>query len=155
LRESIHHGTAQGERSAVTLSFRYAVEGKEHLYDVSRSWGVEDGRVREDLRVFRDGLHDGWLSENWAQLVEELFPVDIAQLFFFDAEKIRTLAEDESSSKALEAAIKALLGLDVVERLIADSTVLQARLAKKIGPSNGQASAPNLEQQLLDCQAEV
>ncbi len=42
-----------------------------------------------------------------------------------------SLAEDESSSKALGAAIKSLLGLDIVERLITDSTVLQTRLAKR------------------------
>ena len=33
------------------------------------------------------------------QLVEELFPLDISQLFFFDAEKIRSLARDFSSSR--------------------------------------------------------
>ena len=102
--------------------------------------------------MFHDGFSDGWLSDNWPQLVEELFPLDISQLFFFDAEKIRTLAEDESSSKALETAIKSLLGLDIVERLIADSTVLQARLAKKAARGQEQADAATLEQRLLDCQ---
>jgi DNA sulfur modification protein DndD len=154
LRESVHHGSAPGERAGVTLSFRYATEGTEHLYEVCRTWSAEDGRLREELRVHRDGLHDSWLSDNWPQLVEELFPLDIAQLFFFDAEKIRSLAEDESSSRALEAAIKALLGLDVVERLIADSAVLQARLVKKLGTSQEQADASALEQQLQECQSQ-
>src|SRR5438105_2810998 len=36
LRESVHHGIEPGERAGVTLSFRYAVEGTEHLYDVRR-----------------------------------------------------------------------------------------------------------------------
>jgi DNA sulfur modification protein DndD len=85
------------------------------------------------LRVFKDGEPDPWVSDNWPQLVEELFPLDISQLFFFDAEKIRSLAEDESGSRALGAAIKTLLGLDIVERLITDSTALQTRLAKRAG----------------------
>jgi DNA sulfur modification protein DndD len=131
LRECIHHGLEEREPAAVALSFRYATEGTERLYDLCRTWRVTDGRVREDLRLLQDGLPDQWLSENWPQMVEELFPLEISQLFFFDAEKIRSLAEDETSSKALGAAIKSLLGLDIVERLITDSTVLQTRLASK------------------------
>jgi DNA sulfur modification protein DndD len=91
---------------------------EEHLYDVCRSWRVVEGRVREELRVLKDGVPSLWLADNWPQLMEDIFPLDISGLFFFDAEKIRTLAEDETSSKALGAAIKSLLGLDIVERLI-------------------------------------
>jgi DNA sulfur modification protein DndD len=146
LRQSIHYGAKGSETAGVTLSFRYATDGEEHLYNVCRSWRVAEGRLREELRVLQDGLPDLWLSDNWPQLVEELFPLDISQLFFFDAEKIRVLAEDESSSKALGAAIKSLLGLDVVERLITDSTVLQGRLAKKLGTPEQQAQVEALEQ---------
>jgi len=155
LRQSIHHGTAGCESASVSLSFRYASDGDEHLYDVCRIWRVTDGRLREDLRVLQDGLPDQWLSENWSQLVEELFPLDISQLFFFDAEKIRVLAEDDSSSKALGAAIKSLLGLDIVERLIADSTAMQARLAKKLGTPEHQAQVETLEQRAREHQSRL
>ena len=144
LRQSIHHGVPPNQGAGVALSFRYAADGEEHLYDVCRSWKVSDGRLREDLQVMRDGLPDQWLSDNWPQLVEDLFPLDISQLFFFDAEKIRVLAEDESSSKALGAAIKSLLGLDIVERLITDSTAMQARLAKRLGTPEHQAQVEAL-----------
>src|SRR5579871_2342091 len=146
LRQSIHHGVNGSEAAGVSLSFRYAADGEEHLYDVCRTWKVAEGRLREDLRVLQDGVPDQWLSENWPQLVEDLFPLDISQLFFFDAEKIRVLAEDESSSKALGGAIKSLLGLDIVERLIIDSTAMQARLAKKLGTPEHQAQVEALEQ---------
>ena len=81
--------------------------------------------------MFKDGVYDAWYSDNWPQQVEELVPLEISQLFFFDAEKIRTLTEDETSRQALGAAIKSLLGLDIVERLIADTAVIQARQAKE------------------------
>lgn len=155
LRQSIHHGVSGAEGASVSLAFRYAADGDERLYEVKRSWKVFDGRVREELLVFQDDMHDAWLSENWPQLVEDLFPLDISQLFFFDAEKIRALAEDESSSKALGAAIKSLLGLDIVERLIADSTVLQTRLAKRLGTPEHQAQVEELEQRLKKHQTRV
>jgi DNA sulfur modification protein DndD len=146
LRESTHRGVQGTEKAGVSLSFRYAADGEEHLYDVCRSWRITRGRIREELRIDQDGAPDPWISDNWPQLVEELVPLDISQLFFFDAEKIRSLAEDESSSKALGAAIKSLLGLDIVERLITDSTVLQTRLARRAGTPEHQAQLESLEQ---------
>ncbi len=135
LRRSIHHGAKELEGAGVSLSFRYASQGEEHLYDISRSWSARGGKLREDLRVLRDGLHDRRYSEHWNQLVEEFFPLEVSQLFFFDAEKIRSLAEDETSSEVLGTAVKALLGLDVVERLISDAGVLEAKLTTELDES--------------------
>jgi DNA sulfur modification protein DndD len=147
LRESVHHGVPETDGAGVALSFRYATDGQDHRYEVRRSWKVADGRFRETLSVYQDGLYSTALSGNWPQLVEELIPLEISQLFFFDGEKIRALAEDSSSSAALGAAVKALLGLDLVERLIADATVLQARLAKQAGTPEQRAQVEELERQ--------
>jgi DNA sulfur modification protein DndD len=155
LRQCIHEGAAPAEGAAVALSFRYAADGEECVYDVARSWHFATGRLREQVRVYRDGLPGEWLSENWGPFAEELFPLEISQLFFFDAEKIRTLAQDETSSKALGAAIKAVLGLDIVERLIADAAIVQARLAKKEGTPEQRAEAEALENQMGECQQRV
>src|SRR5437868_6836873 len=51
LRLSVHRAAPPASRAGVMLTFRYAVDGQEHLYDVRRFWTVEDGRVHEDLRV--------------------------------------------------------------------------------------------------------
>ena len=108
--------------------------------------------MREELRVFQDGLPDAGTRSNWNQLVEDFFPLEVSQLFFFDAEKIRSLAEDETSSQVLGTAVKSLLGLDIVERLITDSTVLQTRLAKRAGTPEHQAQVESLEQLLHEHQ---
>lgn len=150
LRESIHRGVDPSEGAAIQLSFRYASKGNVQLYDVTRSWSDVRGRIRESVRVCRDGEVDGWLSDNWSQLVEELIPFGIAQLCFFDAEKIRFLAEDETSTDALATAIKSLLGLDLVERLLTDAGVLEGRLAKRARKS---ADLQEVEQLELDLQA--
>ncbi len=81
---------------------------------------------------------DRWHSEHWNQLVEDFFPLEVSQLFFFDAEKIRSLAEDETSSQVLGSAVKSLLGLDVAERLIADASVVEANLGKNWKTTNSQ-----------------
>lgn len=150
LRQSIHHGIPPEEGAGVTLSFHHTADGEPHDYEVRREWRLEEGRVRENLLVLQDGLPNYSITRTWAQVVEELIPLEISQLFFFDGEKIRSLAEDASSSEALGAAIKALLGLDLVERLIADASVLQGRLAKQVALPEQQAEAVGLEQQLDD-----
>jgi DNA sulfur modification protein DndD len=155
LRQSVHHGVSPAEGAGITLTFRHAVEGQEHRYEVRRAWKVEDDKFRDSLSVFQDGLFSSALSGNWTQLVEELIPLEISQLFFFDGEKIRALAEDASSGEALGASIKALLGLDIVERLIADAVVLQTRLARQAGTPEQRAQAAALEEQYRDLKGQV
>ncbi|HEX5273059.1 MAG TPA: DNA sulfur modification protein DndD [Gemmataceae bacterium] len=155
LRQSIHQGTEPADGAGVNLTFRYVTDGQEHVYEVRRAWQVQDGRVRESLAVYQDGLYSSSLSGSWPQVAEELIPLEISQLFFFDGEKIRSLAEDASSSAALAAAVKALLGLDIVERLVADAAVLQARLAKQAGPPETRAEAGALEERLRALQAQI
>lgn len=155
LRECIHRSAEPSEGASVALSFRYAAEGEEHLYAVRRAWQVKEGKLRESLHVSCDGRHDRWLSDNWPQLVEELMPLGISQLFFFDAEKIRYLADDETGNQALGAAIKSLLGLDLAERLIADASVLEGRLAKRMVADQDRGELDELEKQIAEAETEV
>ncbi len=155
LAASINHGASLADGAAIELAFRFAAEGEEHLYDVTRSWSVAGDTVREKVEVSKDGQPDGWLSDNWHQVVEELIPFGIAQLCFFDAEKIRFLAEDETSAEALGVAIKSLLGLDLAERLIADATSLEGRLAKRLRRSPDMEQVQRLEADLATLQAKI
>jgi DNA sulfur modification protein DndD len=155
LRHSIHHAVDAADGAGITLTFRYASDGEQHLYEVSRSWSEARGKIRERIAVRRDGDIDAWLSDNWSQIVEEIIPHGIAQLCFFDAEKIRHLAEDESSTRTLGDAIKSLLGLDLAERLVADTLVLEGKLAKRATRSEELGLLERLEADLRAKQAEV
>lgn len=148
LRDTINNGVSPETGAGVALSFSIATNGVPAEYEVRREWHVSEGKVKESLVVHRDGFPDYSVTRQWPQLVEELLPIEISQLFFFDAEKIRALAEDASSSETLGAAIKALLGLDIVERLVADAGVLQARLAKQAGAPEDRAEVEELERSL-------
>lgn len=155
LRDSIHHGADADEGAEISLSFRYVSEGEQHLYEVTRSWYPVGSRIRESVHVTRDGVTDTWLSDNWNQLVDELIPVGIAQLCFFDAEKIRFLADDETSTQALGDAIKSLLGLDLAERLIADASVLETRIVKRRTKSAELTQIDELEKELAAKQTAI
>src|SRR3954452_5821721 len=55
LLQSVHLAASPAEGAGVWLSFRYAADGREQVYEVRRDWKLEDGRVRESLLVLQDG----------------------------------------------------------------------------------------------------
>jgi DNA sulfur modification protein DndD len=155
LRESINRGVPASQGAAICLSFQYASDGEQNTYEVQRQWSMRGSKVKESVVVKKNGETDRWLSENWAQQVEDLLPQGISQLCFFDAEKIRFLAEDETSNDTLGSAIKALLGLDLAERLIADTSVLEGRIAKRARPSAQKTELEALENALTEKSVDV
>ncbi|HID21112.1 MAG TPA: DNA sulfur modification protein DndD, partial [Planctomycetaceae bacterium] len=155
LKASIHRGADAGEGASVAIRFRYASEGQEHVYELRRTWWVRKNRVREKLYVSKNGQPDRWLSDHWNEVVEELIPLGISQLFFFDAEQIRFMAEDARANGKLGAAVKSLLGLDLAERVIADSSVLEARLAKRTQPTADERDLQELDDALAAKEAAV
>jgi DNA sulfur modification protein DndD len=126
LAESVHNSKVTGEqtnRASVELVFSYAKLGLINVYRVSRSWIVHNHIVTETLKIFQDDSLIQNLNQEQAQgFLNELIPIGVSDLFFFDGEKIAQLAEDNEGS-ALAESVKKLIGLDLVEKLIADITV--------------------------------
>lgn len=127
LRRSINSSATPGEEASVTLQFRQWSNGREHTYHVRRTWAANGHGVVENVAITRDGSFDKVLTETWSEFVEELLPVEISQLFFFDGEKIEGFADVETSTQLLAKAIHSLLGLDVVNRLTTDLVALERR----------------------------
>lgn len=118
--------------ASVGIEFSYSDAGKLHVYEVTRSWGRSSGgKTTERLDVKRDGESLGELgSEQWQDFIRELIPPGVSTLFFFDGEKIQQLADDLTDQAALAGSIKALLGVNLIERLQSDITIYQARLSQ-------------------------
>lgn len=161
LRECIHrahNSIAKPTRAAVELTFRYAQYGVISSYQLTRDWFVDHaGKVKEGLIISRDGHSLTELSYDQAQaFLNELIPIGVSELFFFDGEKIASLAE-ETSGGALRESINKLLGLDLIERLHSDlSVIIKGRSIKKASEDRKQKIADaertykNLEEQLAD-----
>lgn len=127
LRGSINRLAAPQDGAQVEVQFRRTSAGTERRYALRRCWSVHKAKLRETFEVLVDGAFDRVLTEQWAEYVDELLPPRIAPLFFFDGEKIEQLADLRKSSEIIGVAIKALLGLDIVERLELDLEVLERR----------------------------
>ncbi|WP_299575207.1 DNA sulfur modification protein DndD [uncultured Williamsia sp.] len=125
IRGLIHRGVPASEGAAVELTFTAHQEGQEHTYWIRRSWKSES--FREILLVSVDGRHHPSLASTWNEHVETFLPRGITGLFFFDGEQIEALADLDRSRQVLASALAALLGLDLVERLATDLSVLKRR----------------------------
>lgn len=106
--------------AGVKLDFDFGRQGKRLDYSVQRSWSVRGNQVHELIEIHQDGkLIQGLTEQQKQAFLNELIPIGVADLFFFDGEKIAELAEDDNNH-ALSDAINRLLGLDIIDRLRAD-----------------------------------
>ncbi len=134
LNELIHNGINHAQRprdASVSLTFTYNKDGKESEFTVVRSWERDK---KDKLFLQQDGEALSELNYEQCQgFLNELIPNGIADLFFFDGEKIAALAEDESG-KVLQTAVRRLLGLDLVSKLRNDLSIyLKRQDAKGLG----------------------
>ena len=136
LRDHIHRdrdSLIQPVTAAVSIEFDYSRGGKSATYLVRRSWEPKGASsITEELDVLRNGEKlDEVESQFWPDFIRSLIPPGVSQLFFFDGEKIKRLAEGHTEAEALADSVKALLGLDLVERLQTDLDIYCARELKK------------------------
>jgi DNA sulfur modification protein DndD len=123
LSERIHN-----DREAAAIELTLTIAGmRDEPLTVRRQWRKGARSTTDDLDVFVGGSYDEGLSECWDEIIEQLAPLAIARLFFFDGEKIEALADLESAATSLRTAVGSLLGLDLVEQLRTDLVAVQRR----------------------------
>ena len=71
LARSIHQGIESATSAEILLLFHTVAEEQDAYFEVRRSWHVREGRLKEILSVFKDGVYDAWYSDNWPQQVED------------------------------------------------------------------------------------
>lgn len=153
LRGSIHNsqGSIGPASSAfVEVQFEYGKLGERLSFRVQRAWSLKGSRVSEELRIWQDDEQIRGVDRVDAQsFLNELIPLGVSNLFFFDGEKISELAEDQDGS-ALKDAVRRLVGIDVAERLRND---LGAYLRRWTVKSVGQADQSKLSKLRDDYEA--
>lgn len=118
----------------IGIDFLYFKLGISIRYKVVRSWIVNGKQVKETLTILQDGEPiPEFTGEQCQAFLNELIPLGVSELFFFDGEKIASLA-DEGGDVALKDAIRKLLGLDIIERLNSDLHIYARKQNNKLLP---------------------
>lgn len=120
-----------GEEDCCFVEMHFSVLEQEMVtYQIRRLWNPKRKQLKLETQVKKNGISDGVLSGNWDLFVEEILPRAIAPFFFFDGEKMAELASSDHDSH-IHSSIRSLLGIDIIDQLIADlQTVLSANQKK-------------------------
>lgn len=127
MASSINRSCVQ-QGASVGVRFGVQSHGRQRVYEVERTWSIKGPGITEALDVRIDGVQDSEASERWAEFVEALVPSQISDLFFFDGERIESLADPERSAELIRTGLHSLLGLDLVDDLSKSLGVLDRRL---------------------------
>lgn len=114
------HKDHKDEGASISLNFRKQTRGKEENFKVVRMWKKNGDKIKENLFVYVNDNLDDLITKDWDNFIEQILPAKVAQLFFFDGEKIEQLADLDQSKEVLRKAIDSLLGLEIVTRLNLD-----------------------------------
>ena len=152
LEKSIHRSEGslvKSNNATIKLKFNYANMGVIKHYTVTRNWMVSGKKITETLTIAENDEELTELNAEQCQgFLNELIPIGVSDLFFFDSEKIAELAED-TGGYALGDAIKKLLGLDLIDTLNADLTVLLRNESKKSTTLETQKEINKSEKELI------
>jgi len=148
LSRCINRGTTAEEGAAVEILFESSAGGDTDEYRLHRSWRLNRTKIGETVEVFHNGQFDRLLTDDWDEQVNAFIPFELADLFFFDGEKIEELADPAKSAAVLNTAIHSLLGLDLVDRLTTDLIAFEKRKALSAASQEELAVVKQIEDRL-------
>jgi len=124
---SIHRylGTKKSaDEASIIVEFQFAQEGGIIEYQVRRTWQNNDDKIDEQFSIQKKKLEDENFTKldsieesEWQIFINQLLPRGITKLFFFDGEKIQSIADSGNEDNHIRSSFDALLGLDLVKQL--------------------------------------
>lgn len=149
LSQCINRNTSPTETTRIELAFRH-IQGDPFVnLRIVRYWTKDLKDGKDVLGVLID---DEWpdraLVNTWDEFIENLLPLAISNLFLFDGEQVKELAEQDIPPPSVVKAIESLLGLELADRLAQDIDILVRRKQKNIDPQKQVADLDEIDRKL-------
>ncbi len=149
LSQSVNRNTTPTEKARIELAFEVIQDDKLTTLRVIRYWTPDPKDGKDTLGVLVDEeWPDKALANTWDEYIENLLPIGISNLFLFDGEQVKELAELETPPPIVVGAIQSLLGLELAERLSTDLDILVSRKRREIASAKDLATLEEIEQKL-------
>jgi len=152
-KEQLSKTTDPVADTRIELLFEHIENDKPIKYRVVRSWTKNPKDGKDTLGILGDS--DTWpdaLVNIWDEYIENLLPLGISNLFLFDGEQVKELADQETPPPIVVEAIRGLLGLELADRLAIDLDILVNRKLKEVGNSKDLANLEEIETRLIQQQ---
>lgn len=156
LSQSVNRNTPPTEKARIELAFEVIQDDKPTTLRIVRYWEKEPKDGKDTLGIILDEeWPDKALANTWDEFIENLLPLGISNLFLFDGEQVKELAELETPPQVVVSAIQSLLGLELSERLATDLDILVSRKRKEIANAKELATLKEIEQKFKQQKAEL
>ena len=145
LIQSVNNQTSPVDKTRIELVFECLRNDQWANLRVVRTWtkNLKDGK--DSLGILEENWLDAALTNTWDEYIETILPLGISNLFLFDGEQVKELAELETPPQAVVDAIQSLLGLELAERLAGDLDILVARKRKALANTFQLANLEDIE----------
>ncbi|MEQ8386780.1 MAG: DNA sulfur modification protein DndD [Coleofasciculus sp. A1-SPW-01] len=151
LSQCVNRNTPPTEKTRIELAFEVVEEDKPRTLRIVRYWTKDPKDGKDTLGILVDEeWPDKALANTWDDYIENLLPLGISNLFLFDGEQVKELAELETPPPLVVSAIQSLLGLELAERLSTDLDILASRKRRDIANQKELETLDNIEAKLID-----
>lgn len=148
LKQAVNKQALPYETTSVELLFEHIYNNMQVEFRIKRSWTRNPKNGKDILGVLIDEWPDSAWAETWDERIEDFFPIGISNLFLFDGEQVKELAEQDSPPAVVVQAIQSLLGLELAERLAVDLDILANRKRRDLATSKELATLEEIEKNL-------
>jgi DNA sulfur modification protein DndD len=148
LTQSVNNQTSSLEQTRIELTIEHIIDDQWKELKIVRTWTKNPKDGKDNLGVLDGEWFDTALANTWDEYIETLLPLGISNLFLFDGEQVKELAEQDTPPQAVIDAIQSLLGLELAERLFIDLEVLAGRKRKALANSFQLANLEEIENKL-------
>ena len=155
LSQCVNRNTPPTEKSRIELAFEHIQDDQIVEYRIVRTWEKNPKDGKDSLGILDGEWPDSYLANTWDEYIENLLPLGISNLFLFDGEQVKELAELEIPPPLVIDGIQSLLGLELAERLAADLDILVTRKKKQLAQTRKILSLEEIEQKLHQQQTDL
>jgi DNA sulfur modification protein DndD len=148
LSQCVNRNTPPTEKTRIELAFEHIQDDQLVEYRIVRTWEKNPRDGKDSLGILDGEWPDSYLANSWDEYIENLLPLGISNLFLFDGEQVKELAELDTPPPLVVDAIQSLLGLELAERLAADLDILVTRKKKQFAKTKEIANLEEMEERL-------
>jgi DNA sulfur modification protein DndD len=148
LSQAVNSKSKLEEFTRIELVFEHIVNDAWKELRVVRTWTKNPKEGKDNLNIYEGEWPDTGLANTWDEYIENLLPLGISNLFLFDGEQVKELAELDTPPSAVIEAIQSLLGLELAERLAIDLDILVNRKRKSLASKSQLATIEEIEEKI-------
>jgi len=154
LNQCVNKQIKLGEKTQIELTFEHIINHQWTELRIIRFWEKNSRDGSDNLSILEGDYPELNLTENWDDYIEKILPLGISNLFLFDGEQVKELAEQELPTTSVVEAIKCLLGLELADKLAIDLDVLISRKQREIDNYSNSQELVDIETELVSLEKE-